>query len=246
MSTNYLEHLKYKDARGQPPAGLQPPTTSFAFVMYDELDAVFNQGDFMSTPNAYLTMPTMGKLEVTSAALLRASDQGQGQAFSLLSDPELLQAAVKQVLDKVAMVLDPGIVALYKRNHVTEGWAMLAQGLRLLKGTVVKPTHLCKPYNIDLVKRRRDKDTPRWEHHYCNLDGQGYLLIQLGKNANNKGVQVRAHRFICWAFHGPPPAGKKLVRHTCHHQECLNPGHMRWGSAKENVADARGPSQGAS
>lgn len=48
-----------------------------------------------------------------------------------------------------------------------------------------------------------------------------------------------AHRFICAMVHGEPPDGA-LALHSCGRGEhgCVNPNHLRWGTAKENTGDA--------
>lgn len=52
-------------------------------------------------------------------------------------------------------------------------------------------------------------------------------------------VYYLAHRYVCEAAHGPAPDGKPLALHSCHNGEsgCVNPRHLRWGSAKENTGD---------
>ena len=32
-------------------------------------------------------------------------------------------------------------------------------------------------------------------------------------------------------------ADKPQATHSCHRKECINPDHLRWGSAKDNAAD---------
>ncbi|WP_442800462.1 HNH endonuclease signature motif containing protein [Sphingopyxis sp. 113P3] len=47
-----------------------------------------------------------------------------------------------------------------------------------------------------------------------------------------------AHRVACTIAHGSPPEGKASALHSCDNPPCCNPAHLRWGSHKENTADA--------
>ena len=65
---------------------------------------------------------------------------------------------------------------------------------------------------------------------------EGYLELFLGKDMDNKPIFLAAHRFICWAYHGPPPYFSKdqVVEHTCDKSTCLNPLHLKYGEKRSN------------
>jgi len=50
------------------------------------------------------------------------------------------------------------------------------------------------------------------------------------------GKSIPAHRYACEMTHGP--GGELQVRHLCHNRSCINPRHLAWGTAKQNVADS--------
>lgn len=60
----------------------------------------------------------------------------------------------------------------------------------------------------------------------------GYAQIHLN------GRSLKPHRIICEQTHGPAPADKGDVAHSCGVRACINPGHLRWANDKENHADA--------
>ena len=46
------------------------------------------------------------------------------------------------------------------------------------------------------------------------------------------------HREVCKAVHGAPPLGSKShATHACGNKACLNPWHLRWGTAATNMQD---------
>jgi hypothetical protein len=62
-------------------------------------------------------------------------------------------------------------------------------------------------------------------------DRDGYALFR------ENGVDVRAHRWSWEQSHGKAVPRRRLVRHTCHRRSCVNPDHLRIGTAQQNVRD---------
>lgn len=66
----------------------------------------------------------------------------------------------------------------------------------------------------------------RWK----NMQRNGYTNIVY--NGNTMG----AHRVSYEIFNGEIPEGL-MVRHTCHHRNCINPTHLRLGTHEDNMQD---------
>lgn len=50
------------------------------------------------------------------------------------------------------------------------------------------------------------------------------------------GQEIFAHRFVCEQTHGV--AEDMMATHKCGVSACINPRHLRWGTAKSNTEDA--------
>jgi len=68
-----------------------------------------------------------------------------------------------------------------------------------------------------------------WEWKGCRNElGYGTLW--------DDGRMKKAHRVSYEVYVGAIPDGKKVL-HSCHNRWCVNPGHLRTGTQKENVRD---------
>lgn len=62
-------------------------------------------------------------------------------------------------------------------------------------------------------------------------ESDGYYSVKLPSGGYSK-----AHRIMCTLAHGDPKRGHQ-TRHLCNNKSCVNPKHLRWGTAKENAQD---------
>lgn len=68
-----------------------------------------------------------------------------------------------------------------------------------------------------------------WQSHRNN-NGYGWFWYP------PFGKQITAHRASYIMHNGDIPAGK-YVLHDCHNRACVNPAHLRIGTAKDNMRD---------
>lgn len=81
-----------------------------------------------------------------------------------------------------------------------------------------------------LIRESKVDDNGCWN---CALtpESNGYCRVQLGR-----GKKMMAHRYIFQYENGPIP-DELIVMHECDNPRCINPGHLRVETAKENNAD---------
>lgn len=83
----------------------------------------------------------------------------------------------------------------------------------------------------DVVMHHTGDDCIRWP--YANSSGYGQIIF--------KGKRQRVNRIICEMVHGPAPTSEHFATHSCGKgaEGCCSPQHLRWGTQKENMADAK-------
>lgn len=60
---------------------------------------------------------------------------------------------------------------------------------------------------------------------------RGYAIASVRRQT------VGAHRLMCTLAHGEPPSPNLHAAHSCGVRDCVNPRHLRWATAKSNLAD---------
>jgi hypothetical protein len=80
------------------------------------------------------------------------------------------------------------------------------------------------------VDRRADNECWEWTRA---RDENGYGRISIG---GRQGGMVLAHRHSYELANGPIPDGLDVL-HSCDNPPCVNPGHLRAGTAKDNMED---------
>lgn len=68
------------------------------------------------------------------------------------------------------------------------------------------------------------------------IDGRGYRTYTLRKDGVFRSE--KAHRLVCAAFNGPPPAGRNYVNHKDGNKLNNSAENLEWVSHQENIAHA--------
>ena len=68
-----------------------------------------------------------------------------------------------------------------------------------------------------------------------SLDKDGYGQFSI-ENVQPP-VRYGAHRYSCLIHNGDPPDKSYFAIHSCGIRNCVNPRHLRWGTASDNMQD---------
>lgn len=83
----------------------------------------------------------------------------------------------------------------------------------------------------------------RFLRQALSYNGDACLLWPYYRMKNGYGHVGRhdgmhlAHRLMCEMAHGPAPFEGAQATHKCGNRACVNPGHIRWGTQKDNEDD---------
>jgi len=79
--------------------------------------------------------------------------------------------------------------------------------------------------------KKGDVDGDCWERSVC-LDEDGYSIM------GYRGVTKKAHIWSCEISNKRRKVEKEHTRHLCGNHTCVNPAHLRFGTARENANDS--------
>ena len=112
-------------------------------------------------------------------------------------------------------------------------------------GRCIHPRHAkCMHFSEPTGARFPDNFTVSSRYLKLTLayDARDDHVIASDPGASYGAIKEGAHRLVLWAIFGPPNVinGRDaVVMHSCGQPTCLNPHHMVWGTASENLEDAR-------
>lgn len=113
--------------------------------------------------------------------------------------------------------------------HYGKGWCK-KHYLRWYSGYDVEKSQTEK--NQDFISGILKSETDEcilWPKAPLQQSGYGRITI------NGKSQPI--HRVICQLAHGDPPSPDHQAAHNCGVRLCINPRHLRWSTAKDNIAD---------
>ena len=99
--------------------------------------------------------------------------------------------------------------------------------------SVSNNTNICYIRGMDkfINNIKPNPDTRCWEWQGAKRNKAGYGAFSL------KGKVIDAHRFSYEYYKGEIPEGL-FILHSCDNPSCVNPDHLRAGTARENVRDS--------
>lgn len=78
-----------------------------------------------------------------------------------------------------------------------------------------------------------------WKKLKPSIHRTGYWRFKVRNKTLQKDQHISVHRYVCWAFHGPPEKHQTVVRHLDHNKLNNRPGNLAWGTVAENQEDER-------
>jgi len=88
------------------------------------------------------------------------------------------------------------------------------------------------------------KTAIEWIYENSSHLGEECLIWPFGTSSGYSSVRIptrkytKAHRLMCEVAHGPPPFDKAVTLHSCDNKRCVNPQHLRWGTAAQNSKES--------
>lgn len=98
---------------------------------------------------------------------------------------------------------------------------------------------LTHPEDIARFWAKVDKSEDCWQWTAAIVRKYGMFSVRV----DGKRVMRKAHRLAYELENGPIPAGA-VIDHTCHHESCVNPAHLRPVSVKQNAENRTGANRG--
>jgi hypothetical protein len=101
--------------------------------------------------------------------------------------------------------------------------------------------------SVTTTRKAANGSCMAWIRSHALHSGDECLIWPFARHASgyprmrHDGVSKFASRVMCEVVHGPPPNKGDQALHSCGKgaDGCVNPKHIRWGSRKENMSDAR-------
>ena len=179
--------------------------------------------------------------------------------LSLFRNPSLIRQhrrwrADVPTRDSIASILDDVAQSL-------EPWCVLSWRPASLSNAIMDPPRQCFQYPPLSIDSPEDSN-PETSYHLTrcmplkcseSIRAQGsrpatsyvhyhrYGGITLGISKDNNLIRMGVHRFVCFAFKGPPLHQSHVCMHLCGDSTCLNPYHLAWGSQQQNITHSNQP-----